>query len=157
MSEHVEREQISIEARNIAGNYFKEGFNCAEAMILTYRPLLAPELDPSVARLFTGFGSGIGESGCMCGALTGSIAALNMIKGRTTNQVSRDEAYELAKEFTDRFTDKYGATCCRVLNTHPFESKEHLVTCLKITGNTSKLMMEFLLEKNLYSPLESEK
>jgi C_GCAxxG_C_C family probable redox protein len=157
MNDAIVREQLPVEARNSAGNYFKEGYNCAEALFLTYQPLLAPEIDPSLVRLFTGYGSGVGESGCMCGALTGSIAALNMIKGRTTNQLSRDEAYELAKEFTDRFTEKYGVTCCRALNPHPFETKEHLVNCLKITGNTSKLMMEFLLEKNLYIPEETKK
>jgi len=156
MSDVNIKEQLPVEARNKAGNYFKEGYNCAEAIFLTYQPLLSPEIDPSLVRLFTGFGSGLGESGCMCGALTGSIAALNMIKGRTSNQLSRDEAYELAKEFTDRFTEKYGATCCRVLNQHPFETKEHLVNCLKITGNTSKLMMEFLIEKNLYNADETQ-
>lgn len=157
MNDMKDLEQLPIEARNKAGNYFKEGYNCAEAIFLTYQPLLAPKIDPSLVSLFTGYGSGVGESGCMCGALTGSIAALNMIKGRTSNQVSRDEAYELAKEFTDRFTQKYGATCCRALNPHPFETKEHLVNCLKITGNTSKLMMEFLLEKGLYLPEETQK
>jgi len=157
MNELIGLEQLPIEARNKAGDYFKEGYNCAEAIFLTYQPLLAPEIDPSLVRLFTGYGSGVGESGCMCGALTGSIAALNMIKGRTSNQLSRDEAYALAKEFTDRFTEKYGATCCRALNPHPFETKEHLVNCLKITGNTSKLMMEFLLEKGLYLPEETQK
>lgn len=157
MSDFNVLEQLPVEVRNKAGNYFKEGYNCAEAIFLTYQPLLAPKIDPSIVSLFTGYGSGVGESGCMCGALTGSIAALNMIKGRTSNQFSRDEAYELAKEFTDRFTMKYGATCCRVLNPHPFETKEHLVNCLKITGNTSKLMMEFLLEKGLYQPDETQK
>jgi C_GCAxxG_C_C family probable redox protein len=150
------KEQLPVEARNKAGNYFKEGYNCAEAIFLTYQSLLAPEIDPSLVRLFTGYGSGVGESGCMCGALTGSIAALNMKKGRTSNQLSRDEAYELAKEFTDRFTEKYGATCCKALNPHPFETKEHLVNCLKITGNTSKLLMEFLIEKNLYKTEETQ-
>lgn len=140
---------MSIEARNIAGNYFKEGYNCAESIFLTYRQLLEPELDPSLVRLMTGFGGGLGESGCMCGALTGSITALNMIKGRTTNQTSRNEAYQLAKDFTDKFTEKYGATCCRALNPYPFETKEHLTNCLKITGNTSKMLAEFLEEKGL--------
>jgi len=142
-------EERAIEARNKAGGYFKEGYNCAEAVFLTYRELLAPEMDPSMVKLMTGFGGGLGESGCLCGALTGSIAALNMLKGRTTNEVSRDEAYQLAKEFTDRFTEKYGVTCCRALNPHPFETREHLTNCLKITGNTSKLLMEFLEEKEL--------
>ena len=142
-------EERSIEARNKAGNYFKEGYNCAEAVFLTYRELLEPEMDPAMVRLMTGFGGGLGESGCMCGALAGSIVALNMIKGRTTNQVSRDEAYQLAKDFTEKFTEKYGVTCCRALNPYPFESREHLTNCLKITGNTSKMLMEFIDEKGL--------
>lgn len=135
--------------RNRAGNYFKEGYNCAEAIFLAYRELLAPEMDRDLVKMFTGFGSGVGESGCMCGALTGSIAALSSIKGRTSNETPRDEAYQIAKEFTDRFTDKFGITCCRVLNPHPYETREHLVTCLKITGNTGKLLMEFMDEKGL--------
>lgn len=142
-------EEREIEARNKAGNYFKEGYNCAEAVFLTYRELLAPEMDPSMVRLMTGFGGGVGESGCMCGALTGSIAALNMIKGRTTNQIPRNEAYQLAREFSEKFTEKYGVTCCRALNPHPFETREHLTNCLKITGNTSKMLMEFLEEREL--------
>lgn len=142
-------EEMAIEMRNKAGNYFKEGYNCAEAIFLTYRELLAPEMDPAMVSLFTGFGSGVGESGCMCGALTGSIVALNMLKGRTSNQTSRDEAYRLAREFTEKFTEKYGVTCCRALNPHPFETREHLTNCLKITGNTSKMLMEFLEEKGL--------
>ncbi len=142
-------ENLSIEARNKAGNYFKEGYNCAEAVFLTYRELLAPDMDPAMVKLMTGFGGGLGESGCMCGALAGSIVALNMLKGRTTNQTSRDEAYQLAKEFTDKFTEKYEVTCCRVLNPYPFETREHLTNCLKITGNTSKMLMEFLNEKEL--------
>ena len=142
-------EEMVIEARNKAGNYFKEGYNCAEAIFLTYRELLAPDLDPSLVRLMTGFGGGLGESGCLCGALAGSISALNMIKGRTTNQSSRDEAYLLAKEFTEKFTEKYNVTCCRALNPYPFETKEHLTNCLKITGNTSKMLMEFIQDKEL--------
>lgn len=142
-------EELNIEARNKAGNYFKEGYNCAESIFMTYRELLAPEMDPSMVRLMTGFGGGLGESGCLCGALAASVAALNMIKGRDSNKESRDEAYQMAKEFTDKFTDKYGVTCCRALNPFPFETKEHLTNCLKITGNTSKMLMEFLQEKEL--------
>lgn len=64
--------------------FYREAFN---ALSRTHQPLLAPEVDPSLVRLFTGYGSGVGESGCMCDALTGSIVALNMVKGRATNQL----------------------------------------------------------------------
>lgn len=142
-------EEMAVEARNKAGDYFKEGYNCAEAIFLTYRELLAPEMDPAMVKLMTGFGGGLGHHGCMCGALSSSIVALNMIKGRTTNQESRDEAYELAKEFAEKFEDKYNATCCRALNPYPFDTQEHLKNCLKIIGNTSKMLMEYLEEKGL--------
>ena len=142
-------EEMAIEARNKAGNYFKEGYNCAEAVFLTFRDLLFPEADPAMVKMLTGFGSGVGQSGCMCGALTGSVFVLNMIAGRTSSQESRDEAYKYAQQFSDQFTDKYGASCCRVLNPYPFETKEHLVNCLKITGNTGKLLMEFISSNKL--------
>ncbi|HML38345.1 MAG TPA: C-GCAxxG-C-C family (seleno)protein [Bacillota bacterium] len=142
-------EDRAVDARNKAGNYFKEGYNCAEAIFLTYREYLAPEMDPSMVKLMTGFGGGLGHSGCMCGALTGAVTALNMLKGRETNRGSREEAYQLAKEFDERFEEKFGASCCRILNPHPFGSPEQKTNCLKVIGNTSRLLMEFLDEKGL--------
>lgn len=144
--------EASLEARNTAGNYFKEGYNCAEAIFLTFREILAPEIPVSAVKLMTGFGGGVGESGCMCGALTGSITALNMIKGRYNNNETREEAYKYANEFSRLFAEKYGATCCRALNPYVFESREHLTNCLKITGNTAKLLMDFIIQNKMYDP-----
>lgn len=149
-----ETEKLILEARNTSGGYFKEGYNCAESIFLTFKDYIAPEMDKDTVKLVTGFGSGLGEAGCMCGALTGSIFAINMAKGRTSKEQSRNEAYDYAKEFHDRFSDKFGATCCRALNPNEFETKEHLTTCLKITGNTGKMLMEFMLEKGIYKTEE---
>jgi len=146
--------QMAREARDKAGGYFKEGYNCAEAIFLTFREYLAPEMDPESVKLLTGFGGGAGHAGCMCGALTSSLLALNMVTGRSSKEESRSKAYECAQEFHDRFAEYFGATCCRALNPYPFESKEHLTTCLKITGNTGKLLMEYLQEKGLYGGKE---
>jgi C_GCAxxG_C_C family probable redox protein len=145
----MNKEEKALHVRTTAGNYFKEGYNCTESIVMTFREELDPDLSPKILKLFTGFGSGLGEAGCLCGALTGSVVALNMLAGRTDLSQSRDSAYELAQEFHDRFQERFGATCCRILNQHPFETKEHLTTCLKITGNTAKLLMEFLQEKKL--------
>ena len=140
-----------MEIRNQAGEYCKSGYNCAEAMFLTFREYLAPQIDPETVKLFTGFGGGAGEAGCMCGALVGAIAGLNMLKGRTSNQEDRFSNYDHVKEFHDRFVEKFGTTCCRALNPHPFNTKEHLKNCLKITGNTAKLLAEYLQEKELHT------
>lgn len=140
----------ALEARNAAGNYFREGNNCAEAIFLTFRDILAPEIDRNMVKMFTGFGGGLGQAGCICGALSAAVAALGLVKGRTDKADDREPAYLVARKFHDRFEEKFGGTCCRVLNTHPYDTPEHLRNCIKITGNTSKLLMEFLQEEGLY-------
>lgn len=142
-------EDMTVEARNLAGSHFKEGFNCAESIVKAFDELCNNSGNPESVRMATGFGGGLGHAGCMCGALTGSAMILGMMRGRTTTVESNEPAYELTKEFHGRFKSKFGATCCRVLNPHEFDSPEHLRNCLKITGGTAKLLMEFVQEKNL--------
>ena len=139
----------ATEARNAAGQYFKDGFNCAEAVLRATADGVGVALDDQALKMTTGFGGGIGHAGCVCGALAASVMALGVIKGRTVANQSRTEAYKLANEFHSRFQEKFGATCCRALNPHEFETREHLVNCVKITGNTAKLLMEFMEEKEL--------
>ena len=139
----------ATEARNAAGQYFKDGYNCSEAVLRATTDVLGIPVDEQVLRITTGFGGGIGHAGCVCGALAASVMSLGLMKGRTTATQSREEAYALSQEFHDRFREKFGVTCCRALNPHPFETREHLVNCVKITGNTAKLLMEFMEEKGL--------
>lgn len=142
-------QDLAIEARNKAGEYFRQGHNCAEAIFLTFRDLAAPELDAGMVKMFTGFGGGYGHAGCACGALNSAVAVISLFKGRTSGQEDREPGYSAAKEFHDLFEERFGGTCCRVLNPHPFDTPEHLKNCLKITGNTAKLLMEYLLKKEL--------
>lgn len=138
-----------LEARNRAGNYFRQGYNCAESIFLTFRPYLAPEIDEKLVRMATPFGGGIGRSGCMCGALAGAVMILGLSSGRTSAGSMLEAAYEHAAEFQKRFVGQFGATCCRALNRHPFETPEQGRNCLKIIGTTAKLFMAFLLERGL--------
>jgi C_GCAxxG_C_C family probable redox protein len=140
-------EEKTMELRNSAGNYFKKGYNCAEALFLAFQPYLGHNLGKDAVKMMTGFGSGIGQAGCICGALTASLALLNLYTGRTSNDQSRDNAYQHAQAFHHIFIEQFGSSCCRNLNKHPFETPEHLRTCLKITGNTAKLLMHYLLEQ----------
>lgn len=137
------------EVRNAAGQYFKDGFNCAEAVFRASCEAVGIVPDEQTLRMTTGFGGGLGHAGCVCGALAASVMALGLMKGRTEATQDREEAYVLSNEFHNRFQEKFGATCCRALNPHEFETRAHLVNCIKITGNTAKLLMEFLEEKQL--------
>lgn len=140
---------LALEARNQAGNNFKQGFNCAESILKTFNEMFNSPMSPEILKLATGFGGGLGHAGCICGALAGSTMVLGMLKGRNSTEESRDPSYEITKEFHDLFESKFGGTCCRSLNPYTFDTPEHLRNCLKITGGTGKLLMEFLQEKNL--------
>ncbi|HZK83320.1 MAG TPA: C-GCAxxG-C-C family (seleno)protein [Desulfosporosinus sp.] len=138
-----------LEARSRAGNKFKGGLNCSEAIVHTFNEMLNNPLNSDALKMATGFGGGLGHAGCMCGALTSSVMILGLFKGRVDPGTSREPAYDLANEFHNRFVNEYEATCCRVLNLHEFDSPEHLRRCLKLTGGTAKLLMEFIQEREL--------
>ncbi len=142
---------LALEARNKAGDYFRHGYNCAESIFLAFRDLVAPELDAGLVKMFTVFGGGLGRSGCVCGALSSAEAIIGLFKGRVDNNESLEPCYEASSEFYKLFKERFGGTCCRVLNTHPFDSPEHLRNCLKITGGTGKLLMGHLVQKGMVS------
>ena len=141
--------ELSLAARQRAGEYFKQGYNCAESVFLALQPWCAPDLERSLLRIATPFGGGLGRSGCLCGALTGATMMLGLLVGRTSSDQSRQRPYELSQAFCSRFVDAFGSTCCRTLVTDPFGSPEQGRVCLKIIGNTARLFMEFAQAEKL--------
>ena len=111
--------------------------------------MLSSPLNPESLKMASGFGGGLGHAGSMCGALASSVMVIGLFKGRTDSSQSREPIYDLAHEFHDRFKNQFGAIDCRTLNLHAFDSQEHLKGCLKLTGGTAKLLMEFIQEKGL--------
>lgn len=142
-------EDLVLAARNKAGDNFRRGYNCSESIFLAFRDLVAPELDAGLVKMFTVFGGGLGHAGCICGALSAAEMIISLFTGRTSNEDDREIAYQAAHEFHDLFTERFNGTCCRALNPHPFDTPEHLKNCIKITGNTGKLLMEYLISKGL--------
>ena len=142
-------EMLIQEVRTRAGNYFRQGYNCAESIFLAFREQLAPDIDESLVRMVTPFGGGLGHAGCVCGALSGAILLLGLKTGRTSTETSLDAIYALAGEFQKRFADAFGSTCCRALNKHPFGSREQGKNCIKLIGGTAEIFMAFIKEKEL--------
>ncbi len=141
-------EELCIEARNITGQYFKEGYNCAESIFLAFKEYV--DADDAILRIFTAFGGGHGRAGCTCGALMGAISIISLLTGRTsTNDEDKENCYSYSKEFHNRFVEQFKTSCCRALNTYDFDTREHAVNCLKITGKTGQMLMAYLLEKEL--------
>ncbi len=133
-----------IDNKQVAGNYFREGYNCAEAVLRSLCDSLGIVISDDAKKMASGFGGGLGHSGCVCGALAASVMVLGILQGRTDKEQSRTQVYSVAEDFYLNFVERFGSSCCRVLNPYQFESKEHLRNCLKLTGNRLNYLTSIL-------------
>ena len=106
---------VSTETSKKGVKYFREGYNCAQSVLLTMFEHWNDknELIPKIA---TAFGGGVGRCGSLCGALTGGVMALGIKYG--TNEPSlekRLKTYELAHKFYKQFETQHGSVMCREL------------------------------------------
>lgn len=133
-----------------AGNNFKQGFNCCEAIVETFRKEAGIVIDDNALRMCSGFGGGIGHAGHICGALVGCIMVISSAVGRDhPSQKPLSEIYPVSREFHDRFAKEFGSTFCHDLMPFEFDTKEHLRNCLKLTNRIAKFLAEFLEEKGI--------
>lgn len=110
--------------------YFRNGLYCSEAVVRAFNEIYQLGLPESNYKLTTGFGSGLGESGCACGAVTGGVAVIGLVAGREKAYQSERIAYLAVKQLHDRFRAKHKAICCRVLTKSvQWNSAEHKKLC----------------------------
>jgi C_GCAxxG_C_C family probable redox protein len=145
-------EMAPADVKQLAGQNFREGYNCAEAILRAFDQALGLRLSPEALKMAAGFGGGIGHAGCVCGALAASVMVLGALQGRTSKDESRDRMYQASAGFHARFSERFGGTCCRALNPHPFDTRDHLRGCLKITGQTAELLLDYIREAGLAAP-----
>lgn len=145
------KELLATLIRERAENLFITGqLMCAEAVLSVLNQSLNGGLPPEMAiRLSSGLPEGIGGSGCICGALSGGIMALGLFLGRDTPGLLNGRSIRsISKELHDRFKDRFGATCCRILLRQvKTGSTEHFNLCATHTGWAASTAAQFILEK----------
>ena len=85
---------------------FREGFNCAQALLVTYASQFG--LDHEHALKISGaFGGGIGSMGEVCGAVTGAVMIIGLKYGQTnvSDKRTKKKAYRLVKEFVNELLE----------------------------------------------------
>ena len=99
-----------------AKELFLSGYNCAQSVVLSFADDLkfSTELAQKMA---AGFGGGMGKTQETCGAVTGAIMVLGLLKGEEVN--NNDElkasAYGAVKDLSRDFVAEYKTTKCRDL------------------------------------------
>ena len=122
-----------------AANHFKQGYNCAQSVLLAmqeYYDIPENELVPKVA---TPFGGGIGKLGSLCGALTGAAIAIGLKHGtNTTNLKNKEKSYTLAQKLYEQFAETCGSPFCRELIGYDLTKPEELEMMRKLNVRDRK-------------------
>lgn len=116
-----------------AATYFKQGYNCAQSVLLTMQEYHNKRKNKLIPKIATAFGGGIGRYGSLCGALTGGIIAIGLEHG--TNEPileKREKAYTLAQKFYKQFTKECGSPFCRELIGYDLTKPEELEKARKL-------------------------
>lgn len=136
-------QDIYEEVRRKAGEYFSEGYNCAQAVALSNLEVLNEPVE-GVRRMAAGFGHGM-SAGCACGALSGGVMAIGLLLAGPEISGFDQKITEAVAELHQRFIAEFGLTCCRGLRkkSSPFKNGQ----CLKITVTAAAITLELLLSR----------
>ncbi len=127
--------------RQTAESYYRNGdFYCSESIVKTIRDEFELNLPDNVIAMASGFPIGIGNSGCICGAIVGGVMALGMFFGRTQGKDIRvNKAMALSNELHDIFSIRHKVLCCRILTKGMvLGTQEHMSQCIAFTGEVAE-------------------
>ena len=111
--------------RELGESYFKEGYNCAQAVALAFEK----ELNLGkvfIAKTISGFGGGFGRMREVCGAVSGMVFVLSNLEGSfdPTDNNSKIEIYKKVQTLMKYFKEKNGTYICRELLALPEENSD---------------------------------
>jgi C_GCAxxG_C_C family probable redox protein len=91
----------------------ENGHNCAQAALGAFSHLIdIPESE--LFAISEGFGGGIGDKQGICGAVSGAVMALSLLRsGRDPSHLTKEKTYELVSILKERFHQKIGSTTCK--------------------------------------------
>jgi C_GCAxxG_C_C family probable redox protein len=136
--------QLRDRARNL---YESRQLLCTEAVLEALNEGLDGGLSHAqVVALAAPFCEGLGDSGCLCGALSGAVLACGLFLGNPQPHRRRREVRESARELHDAFRAANGATCCRVLSRKvKHDRRAHFRQCAGLTAQAAEMAARLIL------------
>lgn len=100
-----------------AKQFFLEGYNCSQAVVLAFEDLF-PNLDrATLLRAASSFGGGMGRLREVCGTVSGMFLVLGLLSGYDTPDTGALKAahYARVQDLAHRFEALHGSIVCRDL------------------------------------------
>ena len=136
--------KVGYEARAAYGS---NAMCCSEAVLTVINAEFDGGLPQNlVIALSKGFCGGIGDAGCICGALAGAVMAQSLILGKGPQPADDARVRALSKELHDRFVSIHGSACCRVLSEDRDHDSESKGPCLEYVESAASICARLLLE-----------
>lgn len=123
----------------------QEGYFCAQILLILALESEGKE-DPDLIRAIGGLNGGIGNSGGVCGCLTGGACFLSYFSGKgEADELEHPDYYEMIQELNTWFheyTEQYGGISCNcILENNPYN---RLQRCPDLIGAVYEKCMELL-------------
>lgn len=100
----------------LAGAYFRQGYNCAQAVVASFAAEAGLK-ESEALLLASGLGGGLGGLGQTCGAVSGMVLVYGRLQGYDDPEDPRAKAdtYAGVKRLMLRFDDAFGSWLCKEL------------------------------------------
>ena len=105
-----------VDFSDIAVNNFKQGYNCAQSVFLTFADEC--NLDKETAlKISSSFGGGMGRLREVCGAVTSMFAIAGIKKGYISpiDDIEKAKHYALIQHLSNEFKKEHDTIICREL------------------------------------------
>jgi C_GCAxxG_C_C family probable redox protein len=144
------------ERRNKAEELFSEGYNCAQAVFLSFCDEL--DIDSATAlKISSSFGGGMGRLREVCGAVSGMFMAAGMLFGYDNPEAGaeKSEHYARLQALAARFRETNGSIICRELLSPDQVGSGHVPEartetyykkrpCKLLVGDAAEILQEYI-------------
>ena len=95
---------------------FKEGYNCAQSLLIAYEDILTIDLE-TAKKISSPFGGGMGRLREVCGAVSGMAMVAGMLypNSEPNDTPNKKATYAAVQDLAEKFRQENGFIVCREL------------------------------------------
>ena len=150
--------------KELAKQYFYDGYACSQAIVLAFSDLLNMDKEQLI-KVSLPFGGGIGRLRLTCGAFSGMLIVVSLLFSNYEDvEENKIKTYEIVQELAKRFEEVHTTLSCEKIlelaqidiqiggspeaRTDEYYKKR---PCGKIVYQAAEILEKYLIEKNVIS------